>query len=130
MAKLTFRSKVAKIVERSNELELDNMALYRCLAAKTKDQIMESFFKHLSKHEGEHAKLLAEMIGIEKPYPPEVSCSDDDRENMSEAYRREKTPLSCIRPLRIGHRKRGCKRYFAHLTGIESEYLIVSSTYG
>ncbi len=118
-----------KDCERSVELELDNMAFYKCAAAKTKDQIMESFFKRLSKHEGEHAELLAEMMGIEEPDPPEVSCSDDDRENMAEAHRREKRAILLYQAIANRAPEPRMQEVFRALTDIESEHLIVSSTY-
>ncbi len=118
-----------KDCERALELEMNNKAFYACAAAKTNDQILEAFFKRLSKQEGEHAEVLCEMMGIDEPDDPVVDCQDDDAENMSEAHGREGRAIRLYQ--QIADRAPECRvrEVFRALTDIESEHLVISSIY-
>ena len=115
--------------ERSLDLEMNNMAFYKCAASKTKDQISQAFFKRLSKQEGEHAELLCEMMGIDEPDAPEVACSDDDAENFKEAHMRESRAIRLYQQIANRAPEARVREVFRALTDIESEHLVVSSIY-
>lgn len=118
-----------KDCERALQLELDNMAFYRCAAGKSKNQILQAIFKRLSKQELEHAELICEMMGIELPEAPAVSCSDKDHDNMEEAHARENRAIHFYQEVANRAPEQRMQQVFRALMEIESEHLIVSNTY-
>ena len=118
-----------KDIERAIDLEINNQTFYRCSAKATNNQIMEAFFKRLASQEGEHAELLCEMIGVEEPAMPEVTCSDDDSENMKEAHFRENRAIHFYLDVANRAPEPRVQEVFRALADIESEHLIISSIY-
>ncbi|MFO7941371.1 MAG: ferritin family protein [Bacillota bacterium] len=118
-----------KDCEKALDLETNNKAFYACAASKAKDQITRAFFKRLSKQEGEHAELIAEMMGIEEPDDPDVDCSEDEAENMKEAHGRESRAIRFYQQVAGRAPEPRMQEVFRALTDIESEHLIVSSVY-
>ena len=115
--------------ERALELEMNNMAFYKCAAAVTENQVMQSFFKRLSKQEGEHAELIAEMMGVDEPEAPDVECSDDDYENMKEAHRRETRAIKFYQQVARRAPELRVQQVFSALTDVENEHLMISGVF-
>lgn len=116
-------------VKRSIDLELNNQAFYICARHKSQNQISEAIFARLAKQEGEHAELLAEMIGIDEPAMPEVECSDLDEENFVEAHAREKRASNFYLEVASRAPEARMKEVFYALAEIETEHLKLSNLF-
>ncbi|RQD77290.1 MAG: rubrerythrin [Candidatus Syntrophonatronum acetioxidans] len=110
-------------------LELNNAAFYKCAAEKAQTQITQSIFKRLSKQEMEHAELICKMMGMEEPPLPEVSCSDDDGENMMDAHKRETRAIKFYQEVANRAPEPRAQEVFRAISEIESEHLKISSVY-
>lgn len=111
------------------KLEQNNMAFYKCAAEKTNNKIMQAIFKRLAKQEGEHAEVFCEMMGIEEPPLPSVTCSESDHDNMEEAHKREDRAIQFYQDVANRAPEKRVQEVFLALTEIESEHLIISSIY-
>ena len=111
------------------ELELDNAAFYKCASDIAQTQITKSLFKRLSKQEMEHAELLSNMIDEEEPPLPDVSCSEDDSQNMMDAHKRENRAIKFYQEVANRAPEPRIQEVFRALSEIESEHLKISSVY-
>lgn len=80
-----------KNLERTIQLEVNNMSFYRDAMSKTKDIELQGVFKYLSKVESEHASTVKKILKCELPQPEQGKgqASESDRENLKAAKDRE-----------------------------------------
>ncbi len=115
--------------EKALSLELNNQAFYKCAASSAETQISEAIFKRLSKQEGEHAELIAEMMGVEEPAMPQVECTKSDEENFMESHRRESGAIKFYLEIASRAPEERVKQVFRALAEVESEHLKVSNIF-
>jgi rubrerythrin len=116
-------------VVRALQLELNNTSFYTCARHKAQNEIGEAIFARLAKQESEHAELLAEMLGIEMPEPPQVDCADNDEANFIEAHGRERRAQTFYREVAGRAPEARMQQVFYALAEIETEHLKLSNLY-
>ncbi len=114
----------------SLQLEVNNQAYYRLCAEKSENRINQSIFKRLAKHEGEHAELVADMLGEEEPEPEEPSCPESDSEKFAAAHQRENRAINFYLQSAEEAQQAGEERVafvFRYLSEVESEHMKLSN---
>lgn len=109
--------------------EVSNTTFYRCCSNKAESIFTQAIFKRLTKHELEHAELLARMMGTEIPEFREESCPDTDREKFEEAHLREHRAIKYyLHAAGESHHPR-VREVFRSLSEIEVQHLQISNVY-
>ena len=112
------------------ELEINNAAFYKKCAAEAENQISKAIFKRLAKHEGEHAELLADMLGIEEKDLPEVDqLPDTDTARFEEAHDHEKKAIDFYLDLAREAPEDRVKEVFSALSDVEQEHLNMANLF-
>lgn len=109
--------------------EVSNMTFYRCSANKAESIFNQAIFKRLSKHELEHAELLARMMGEDIPEFTEESCPDTDKEKFEEAHLREHRAIKYYLHVAKEASHPRAREVFRALAEIETEHLQISNVY-
>ena len=97
LGELTDRSR--ENLEKALDLEVSNSAFYRG-ASKVADSIEgQSLFSALSRVEAEHASVICNMLGIEKPEElyETGECSPSHKANLAESRKREERAIHFYR---------------------------------
>lgn len=109
--------------------EVSNTTFYKCCGRKAENTFTQAIFKRLTKHEQEHAELLAGMMGVDVPAFNEESCPDTDRDKFEEAHLREHRAIKYyLQAAGEAHHPR-VKEVFHALSEIEVEHLQISNVY-
>ena len=111
------------------DLELNNTAFYKKCAENAENQISKVIFKRLGKHEGEHAELIADMLGIEEGDLPEVNIPDNDVARFAVAHDHEQKAINFYLEVARNAPEPRVKEVFAALSDIELEHLNMSNIY-
>ena len=112
------------------ELEVGNVAFYRCAQKNAQTQITQAIFKRLQKQELEHAELLAEMAGVPDAQVPEVDCAgNNDAENLAQAHMREQRAIQFYLQAADRSTEARVSQVFHALADIEAEHLKISNVY-
>ncbi len=111
------------------ELELNNTAFYKKCADNAENQISKAIFKRLGKHEGEHAELLADMLGIEEGELPEVSIPDNDTDRFIDAHDHEQKAINFYLQVARNAPEERVREVFRALSDIELEHLNLANIY-
>lgn len=109
--------------------EVSNMTYYRCCAGKAESIFTQAMFKRLSKHEMEHAEVLARMMGVDMPQFTEESCPDTDKEKFEEAHLREQRAIKYYLHASAECKDPRVREVFRALAEIETEHLQMSNVY-
>jgi len=118
-----------KNCEHALELEKTNTAFYRKAAANAENQINNSIFKRLGKHESEHAELLADMMGIGEGDLPDVDIPETDTECFEKANDHEQKAINFYLKVARNAPEARIKKVFRALSDIEMEHLNLSNVY-
>ncbi len=111
------------------KLELNNAAFYKKCAELAENQISRVIFKRLSKHEQEHAELIADMLGIEEGEFPQVEVPESDPERFAEAHDHELGAINFYLKVAKEAPEPRMKEVFQALSDIEMEHLRMSNIY-
>jgi len=71
-----------KMLEEAYELETKAVAIYNCMAQKSKSYDVKAMFKRLAKIELEHAVIITRILGLEAPVIKEEECSNEMQVNF------------------------------------------------
>lgn len=110
-------------------LELSNTGFYKACAKMAENIINEAIFKRLSKHELEHAELIAKMMGADLPAPSEEQCPETDADKFAESHRREHRAIKFYLQAAAEATNPRVAGVFRALSEIESEHLQISNLY-
>lgn len=111
------------------ELELNNASFYKQCAGVADNQISKAIFKRLSKHEQEHAELIADMLGIEEGELQKVDVPTADPERFSEAHEHELKAINFYLKVAEEAQEIRVREVFRALSDIEMEHLRLSNIY-
>ena len=118
-----------KACQKALELELNNQAFYQKCATEAENQISRAIFKRLAKHEGEHAELIADLLGIEEGELPEVKIPGSDEARFNEAHDHEKKAIDFYLELARRAPETRVKQVFSALSDVELEHLNMANIY-
>ncbi|MFW5992411.1 MAG: ferritin family protein [Halanaerobiaceae bacterium] len=111
------------------ELEVNNTAFYKKCADNAETQISKAIFKRLGKHEGEHAELFADMLGIEEEDLPEVEIPENDSARFEEAHDHEQKAIKFYLDVARNAPEPRLREVFSAISDIEQEHLNLSNLY-
>lgn len=110
-------------------LELSNTGFYKACAKGAENIFNQAIFKRLSKHELEHAELIANMMGADLPATPEEQCPETDADKFAEAHRREHRAIKFYLQAAKEATNPRAAEVFRSLSEIETEHLQISNVY-
>ena len=114
--------KSRKDCQKALELENNNTAFYKKCAAEAENKISKAIFKRLAKHEGEHAELIADMMGIEEGELPEVDIPDKDFDRFEEARKHEHDAINFYLSIAERAPEKRVRQVFRAIADVELEH--------
>ena len=124
-------SEVSKeLCKKALQLEVDNQSFYKACAENAETQVTQPIFKRLSKQEGEHAEVFADLLGEEEPEIDEdIEVPETDAEKFEEAHRREHRAIKFYLEAAYQAKEPRVRQVFRAISEIETEHKIVSNMY-
>lgn len=116
-------------LEQAFELEMDNASFYAACAKAAETRISESIFKRLSKHEIEHAELIADVIGERDLSLRPAECPEADVDKFADAHRREMRAIKFYLGVADSAPEPRISDMMRSLAEVESEHLKISNLY-
>lgn len=114
---------------RAMKLEVSNKTFYQLCVKEAENQMNRAIFKRLSKHEAEHAELLAKMLGEDEPDPGEETAPKKDSEKFQESHGREGRAINFYLQAASEAQEARVAEVFRYLAEVESEHLRMSNNY-
>jgi len=104
-------------------LETRAVAIYLCMAGKTKEHKTKAMYKRLAQVEKEHAVIATKILGIPMPeINPEI-CSDEDAENFKKTVELEEHATSLYVKFAAEATERNAKIFFTALAQVEKGHI-------
>ncbi len=116
-------------LQQAFQLELGNASFYAACARQAETRISESIFKRLSKHEGEHAELIADVLGSGDLSLSDVECPESDADKFLEAHARELKAIKFYLSVAETAPEWHVTFLMRSLAEIESEHMKISNLY-
>lgn len=119
-----------KNLERTLQLEVNNIAFYRDAMLRTKDIELQGVFKYLSKVESEHASTVKKILKCEPPQPEpgKGEAPGSDRENLKAAQERETFASTFYRQAAREATEPRVIKVFTALSEVEADHIRVDGS--
>ncbi|MFW6237676.1 MAG: ferritin family protein [Halanaerobiales bacterium] len=109
------------------DLENNNTAFYKKCAQEAENQISKAIFKRLAKHEGEHAELIADMMGVEEGELPDVDIPAKDYDRFEEARDHEQMAVNFYLDVANRAPEKRVEQVFRAIADVETEHKMLAN---
>lgn len=105
------------------ELEINAVAIYNCMAEKSKKYFQKAMYKRLAKVEMEHATIVSKFLSIPRPEIEKKDCSDDEKRNFQVTAELEENATNLYAEFARLSSEKVAKFFFVALSQVEKNHL-------
>ncbi len=110
-------------LKKAFDLEVNAVAIYNCMAGKTKDYWEKAMYKRLVKVELEHATIISKILGVERPEIGLGECSEDREENFNKTISLEENASALYAQFAQAAGEEEVKKFFEAVSKVENEHI-------